>query len=158
CAKRSRIKLSQLLSQRDQMPTIRKRGATWQAQVRRAGHAPVSKTFTTYAEARAWGHERETALRHGKRANTPAALGRRTVGDLIERYRCDVTPHKRSAAIETIRLGLIARMPIARVPLSRLSPDAIAAFRDERLKTVGPETVRRDLGTLSHIFETARRE
>jgi integrase len=140
------------------MPTIRKRGAAWQAQVRRAGHAPISKTFTTYAEARSWAHGREAALSQGQRSNTPAALGRQTVGDLIARYLRDVTPLKRSAAIETIRLGLIARMPIARVPLSRLSPDSVAAFRDERLKTVGAETVRRDLGTLSHIFETARRE
>jgi hypothetical protein len=139
------------------MPTIRKRGASWQAQVRRAGHSLISRTFTTYAEARAWAQGREAALRQGQRANTPTALGRQTLGDLIARYLRDVTPHKRSAPIETIRLGLIARMPIASVQLSRLSPDSIAAFRDERLKTVGAETVRRDLGTLSHIFESRTR-
>jgi len=36
------------------MPSIRKRGQKWQAQVRLAGHKPQSKTFDSHNLALAW--------------------------------------------------------------------------------------------------------
>jgi hypothetical protein len=36
------------------MPNIRKRGETWQAQVRRAGYPALAKSFATRADAVAW--------------------------------------------------------------------------------------------------------
>jgi integrase len=42
--------------------------------------------------------------------------------------------------------------------LSKLSPAAIAQYRDERLKLVKSGTVRRELAIVQHCFEVARRE
>ena len=39
------------------MASIRKRGSTWQAQVRREGSPPLSKTFATKADAQVWARD-----------------------------------------------------------------------------------------------------
>ena len=44
------------------MATIRKRGQSWQAQVRRQGHAPITKSFLKRADAELWAKQTEVAL------------------------------------------------------------------------------------------------
>ena len=41
------------------MATIRKRGAKWQVQVRRAGRQPVSRSFHVLRDAQAWARQTE---------------------------------------------------------------------------------------------------
>jgi integrase len=140
------------------MPTIRKRNERWQAQVRHAGSRPVSKTFQTHADALAWARIQEGKL--PKKGGTDSAFNLRTITffDLIDRYVREITPAKRTAANETIRLRMIQKLPIASVTLAKLRAADFVAFRDERLTKVCGETVRRDLSTLQHVMEIAIRE
>jgi integrase len=137
------------------MATFRKRNNRWQAQVRRADATPLTKTFDSRAEAAAWARAQETRLSNARPTARRFDLRSITVGDLIDRYAGEVTPIKRSAVNEAIRLQLIRRDPLASVALVKLDAGHIAAFRDRRLAKVGHETVRRDLGTLHHIFQVA---
>lgn len=73
------------------MATIRKRGNSWQAQVARAG-VRISATFETKAKASAWATEQEADLQTGKRRGIPPG---KTFGDLLERYRDEVSINKR---------------------------------------------------------------
>jgi integrase len=59
-------------------------GDKWRAQVRRKGHRPMTKTFTTKREAEAWARRIETGIDEGR----PALLvDEITVGQLLEHYR-----------------------------------------------------------------------
>jgi ketopantoate reductase len=64
------------------MATIRKRGSSWQAQVRREGFPPIPKSFPTKAEAAAWAREKEAAIDRAKLPTTCAITGR-TVGRAV---------------------------------------------------------------------------
>ena len=69
-----------------------------------------------------------------------------------------VTPSKRGADREEVRLRALMRHPIAHTTMSALSSRHIAAYRDERLKGVSANTVNKALNHLGHVIETARRE
>jgi integrase len=88
----------------------------------------------------------------------PKALERVTLRELIERYRDNVTIRKRRAETEKIVLNAFLRDPICDHPISRLTTVHFAEYRDQRLKTVKPSTLRRELGTIGHLFTVARIE
>ncbi len=64
------------------MATVRKFRNKWRAEIRRQGHKPMSKMFTTKGAASKWARETETALEKGDIHN----LSNKTVADLIDRY------------------------------------------------------------------------
>lgn len=140
------------------MPTLRKRGDSWQAQIRRDGAKPISRSFRLKADALAWARQTEAEIERAGFSTDRRQLRALTVGDLLCRYLDTITPHKRSAPIETFRIGVILREKLAEVSLASLRPSHIAEHRDNRLRRVKPETVRKDLALLRHLFEIARRE
>jgi integrase len=140
------------------MATIRKRGSSWQAQVRREGYPPLSKTFASKADALAWARDQERAIDRAELPTTIRELKGITVGDLLRRYSEAVTPLKRGAGPEQYRIRTLLAHGLAQIAVSRLSPAAIAQYRDERLKLVKSGTVRRELAIVQHCFEIARRE
>ena len=61
------------------MATIRRRGTTWQVQVRRQEHATLSRTFRLKADAEQWARQKEAEIDRGELASsrhTHAALQR----------------------------------------------------------------------------------
>ncbi|WP_286164419.1 site-specific integrase [Azoarcus sp. DN11] len=81
-----------------------------------------------------------------------------SLGDILQRYAEEVTPSKKGAKEETIRLAALRKMRIGKFALANLTPAVVASFRDERLKAVSAGTVIRDLAVLSSILNHARRE
>lgn len=140
------------------MATIRKRGGRWQVQIRRQGHAPVSRTFAKKSDADAWARLTEQRLDQTAAPVDLRSLDKTTFGDLLRRYRSEVTVRKRGALYEGYRLDQMLRHPMAELPLSRLCGATFAAYRDERLKTVSGETVRREMTILRHVIQVARQE
>lgn len=137
------------------MATIRKRGNSWQAIVARAG-VRKSSSFPTKAQASAWATLQEAELLAGKRGEIPYG---KTYGDLLTRYRDEVTVDKRGAKWEATRIDMVIREdPIARVPLTRFSAIDAAQWRDRRLKLVQPASVLREWNVLSHACTVARKE
>jgi integrase len=140
------------------MSTIRKRGDKWQVQVRRRGLSQLTRSFPSRADALAWARSTEAKLDRADLPLNVRDLRSLTLGDLFDRYEREVTPSKKCAPIEMVRLATFRRMGLARIALDRAGPEVFSRFRDERLKTVGHEAIRRDLATLQHICETARKE
>ena len=140
------------------MATFRKRGPyQWQAQVRKKGQSPQTKTFETRARAEQWARAIEVEMDQGvfiSRAEAETT----TLSELLKRYLGEITPRKKGAAPETARILALLRHPIAQNVVARIRGVDIARFRDERLKKVRPGTVKRDLVILSHLFEVARKE
>lgn len=140
------------------MATIRKLRGKWQAAVRRKGVPPRSKSFEKRAEAERWARELEGQIdRRGFMPDTRIAE-QTTLGELLARYIEEVSPRKRSATSEITRVKAIMRRRIAQYSLAMLSSADLATYRDERLKSVAPATIVRELNTISHAIDIGRKE
>ena len=140
------------------MASLRKRGPyQWQAQVRKKGQPAQSKTFETRAAAERWARAIEVEMDNGAFVSRAEAEST-TLKELLERYLVEVTPRKKGAAPESNRLRLFMRHSLAQRVVAGVRGVDIARWRDERLRTVKPATVKRDLVLIGHVFEVARKE
>jgi integrase len=139
------------------MASIRKRGSSYQARITRKGFPAEVKTFSTKADADRWARSVESAM-DVHRYQCTKSVESMVLADLIRRYRETVTPSKRGAVDEVIRLRALERDTIARYSVANVTPEVVADYRDRRLKSCSPSTVIRDLAVLSSIFSHARRE
>jgi len=78
--------------------------------------------------------------------------------DILQRYMQEVSPTKRSAKREAEGIGFMLRQKIAAYSMATLTPAVIAQYRDQRLKTVAPGTIIRELSILSSVVSHARKE
>lgn len=140
------------------MATITKRGQRWSVQIRRKGHPACSRTFSTKGDAKAWAIEEEARIERNDPPTQRRQLESVTLGMIITRYLDEVTPTKLSETTERQRLTKIQRDPIACISLAFLSSPDVAAYRDRRLLSVKPGTVRRELGLLQHALDVAQKE
>lgn len=147
------------------MATIEKRPNGWRVKIRKAGINRSESGFPTKAAATAWAAKIEAEILAAKRGEIPD----KTFGDLLRRYRDEVSPTKRGSRWEVIRLTRIADGrpdasppvlpdPVAAVRLEDLDASHFAAWRDRRLKEVGPASVLREWNLLSHACTIAVKE
>jgi len=133
-----------------------KKGTRWQAVIRRGGRRSQVATFRTKGEAEEWARGIETAISKGGYLPTYEAK-RRTVKDLLERYKDTEIPKKkdqvnpkRHADFWIDRLGDLKLFELSRAP--------IVEVRDELAKDRAPATINRYLALLSHACTMAERE
>ena len=135
------------------MASYRKRHGKWQVQVRSVEHGSTTKTFHRKTDAKKWAVEQETLMQTNQwfRGN----IKELTLGDLIQKYKTEVTPQKRSWASEARRLGrLLKETELMMVKLAEAKPLHFAAYRDERL-SAGARTCQYDLVLLRHAWNLA---
>ncbi|MCL2344228.1 MAG: site-specific integrase [Desulfobulbus sp.] len=138
------------------MASIRPYAKGWRAQVDTKG-VRDSKVFRTRREADAWAAARETEIR----ADAGKAPGERvTLGQVLARYREEISPTKRGARWEKARIAAFERDPLLPVgqPIGRLTAAQLGVWRDARLRQVSAGSVLREFGILSAVLEQARRE
>ena len=140
------------------MATFRKRGQSWQIQVRKAGARPINRTFKRKADAESWARQLEAEIERSPFGFDRTKLRSLMLVDLLVRYRDEITPSKRGADVERYRVARLLEHKLAQLTLDRLTPGQIAAYRDERLAQVGPQTVRHELNLIRHVLNIARRE
>lgn len=121
----------------------------------------------TKAEAQAWAVKRESELRS---IATGQGSKTHTVGDVLAEYAEKVSPTKRGERWERLRLSLIGNKTVdgrrfGDIRLADLRPAHIAAWRDARLRDIGPKkipisgaSVSREMSLLSHALDVARKE
>ena len=114
----------------------------------------ATATHDTKGEAQQWAADKERELQ----ALAGGISLTHTVRDAFDRYAREVSPGKRGARWEAIRLEFLSRDPIADIKLADIGAHHIAQWRDRRLKTVSGSTVNRDLNLISHCFAIARDE
>ena len=140
------------------MATVIKRKSGWLVQVRRKGYDGAYKTLPTKSLALAWGREQEARIDQGTMPAGLSELRRTSLADVVERYVREVTPGKRSAETERLRLLKLLKSPVCELSLADLRSSHLAAYRDSRLVDVRAGTVRRELSLLHHILDVARKE
>jgi integrase len=137
------------------MGSIRKRNGKFQAQVRRAGASPISKTFILKKDAAVWVRGIEARIDVGDTAiDAPRSL---TLGQLLKRYSEEITPTKKGAGPELRRLRRLINDPISQTPLNAVSSHALATFRDRRILD-GVRACQIDLRIISHCWNIAKKE
>jgi len=130
----------------------------WWIQIEIAG-VRDSDTFDTKAQATIWAAQRSTELRQAKKAGPGKT---KTLADALARYSEEISPTKKGARAEQIRLIAFTGSDHAPLPVTRkiaqITPEDLGAWRDARLLRVQPGSVLREMTTLATVFEAARRE
>ncbi len=146
------------------MAAFQKRCGSWRVIIRKkdpyTGETVIeSKSgFATKPEAVKWAIEREETIEKGAHASVAEAESV-TLREALERYERDVTPAKKGARQERVRLAAWKRDALALRPLTSIRGADLAAWRDRRLAGgASPTTVRNDLALISALFNTAIRE
>jgi integrase len=127
-------------------------------QVRRQGHATLSRTFRLKGDAEQWARQTEAEIDRGELPMDTRVLRSHTLAQLLERYSATVVPRKRGAGRERYMVRVVLRHPLSRLSLHRLTPPEIAKYRDDRLATVTGATVRGELAVVRHCLQVARNE
>ena len=133
------------------MGSIRTRQGRYQARVRRKGYATVTKTFTSREVAKRWIKSTEIAIERGE-------FIRRTnmaVGDMLEKYANEYLPKLKGAAISTQYRVRALKRHFGDIALADLSTSHLAKYRDKRLKTVKPITVKCEMDVLRWVINVA---
>ena len=139
------------------MASILKLRGKYRAQVRMQGRS-LCRTFSALGDARRWAREQEVAIeRGGGTGGSRREHGELpTLVTLLDRYAAEVTPSKKGAAQEAVRLGVLRRT-LGTTRLDALRP-AILTFTQRRLQEVTSGTVLRDLALLRSVVAVARRD
>ncbi|MDK6078660.1 site-specific integrase [Massilia varians] len=136
------------------MATIRKRGeGQYHVQIRKRGYPTQTKTFSKEADARRWATIIESEMERGvfvSRTEAEATL----VADVLQRYETEVLPTKRGAQSDRSRLKTLTEA-FGVYRLASLSSLQVAQFRDQRLKTVGPQSVIHEINLLNRVLKAA---
>lgn len=139
------------------MASIRKRSGKYHVQVRRQGFPTRTKSFLQHKDAKEWARERELEADRGELESTKAELKKYTLADIVSRYLDEVVPLKKQS-VETYFQSAFLRHRICSKRLDVLTSADFAAYRDERLETIAPISLKRQLAPISHAFEIARTE
>ncbi|SMB82333.1 Site-specific recombinase XerD [Pasteurella testudinis DSM 23072] len=129
------------------MATFTKIKTGWRCQIRKKG-VNKSANFATKAAAQAWANKIESEIATGVYSDIPDLY----FTDVIDRYIREVTPSKKGAKQETLRLLRLQKMPIGSIHLRDLSRDHFEQWRNERLAVIKPASVLREWNTLSNIM------
>lgn len=136
----------------------RKKGNVYKAEIRLKGQPYLCQSFDRLSDAQRWAEDTEATLRSG------GYVGDTPPDDMafdkaLDRYEMEVSSQKRpNSRAREITSALSLRKSFAGLNLKDITPAKVAAFRDMRLKTVGPSTIQKDLALLSHLYTIARTE
>lgn len=119
--------------------------------VRRHGKN-VSETFLNKSNAEAWARKTESLIEQGLWTDTSKAKST-NIKSLIEDYRKEILPKLNGHGVSSALNILEERLGHHKV--SNLTNQHISDYRDNRLREVGNETVRKELGTLSRMIDLA---
>lgn len=140
------------------MATFIKRGKKWQAKIRKEGWPKQSKVFMTRSEAVDWAAIIESEMARGVFTSRTEAEAT-SLADALDRYRDEVSVHKKSSAQESKTVEVWKRSDLAVRSLASLRGTDLAKYRDQCLKDgLAPATVRNRLALVSHLYTIAKSE
>ena len=137
------------------MASIRRRNGKYQVQIR-VGSYSRTQSFFKLNDAKSWARKEEELAQ--QRRYLGSKYEPCNLAEILVRYLRDVTPHKRSCDTERIVLKALLKEDWVNEPLPQLNAAAIAKYRDRRLASVKPATLKRQLNIVRHACATAERE
>lgn len=143
---------------RKTMATIRKRNGKYQVQIRIKGSQSITRTFKTKTEAIIWSKTTEIDKYLNPAQQNEASTKSETLGTILERYYIEVLSKRYWYNRECSILRRFQRSDLYNKSIYDLCEGDVARYRDQRLKTVKPATVVRELSIGSHCITTAQSE
>jgi integrase len=136
------------------MASIRKFRGKFNVQIRRQGYPSISRTFANLTIAKRWASTTEADMERNLHVVIPDNT---TIGELLDRYEEEVSPTHKSHKVEKYRLQTL-RTHLGDKRVSALLPSVVCKYRDTRLKTVSPASLKRELTILSSVLNIAIKE
>ena len=138
------------------MASIRKRNTSWQAQVRKKGKPTITKSFSRKRDAEIWANTIESEIDRGLYIDRSVAE-QTILNTVISRFSNEIIPALRGAKSEASRIQHL-RKYLGQYSLVHLNSQVLAEYRDQRLKEVGPQSVKHELGLLNRILKHSHNE
>jgi integrase len=130
---------------------VQRENGTWQARIRRRGFPGQSKTFDTLADAEKWTRAVAREMDIGAFIHRSDAE-RTTFEEAANRYKTEILPKKRSIQ-QCESVIKILTEKFGKHSLASISAAMISSYRDERLKSVGAQTVVHEINMISRIYK-----
>ena len=112
-----------------QMATIRKMKGKWQVLIRKKYAKHITKSFVYRHDAEKYAREKEAEIDKGLTVNYEEAA-RTTLGELLERYRIEITSKKKSPHSEDCKIKYLIRQDIGHVALLRIILVALRVLKN----------------------------
>ena len=136
------------------MGCVRKRGKSWNAQVRIAGWRSFTKSFKSKSDAKLWIDELERKLHSAPIPDIP--IDRKiALGELLIKYADEVSPSHKGCVAETCRLKSISRRWIGELDIRYLTKQHFIQYRDDRMTVVTGSSVGSELALMKRVLDTA---
>ena len=141
------------------MATIYKRkgprGTVWQVEIRKRNHKYVAKSFLRKANASNWAREVELQLDKQEYEDFSDSA-KLTLGDLIIRYRDEITPTKKGWKCETHKLNLMLKHKIAKRRILDLRTKHVLEFKREIMIGRASSTINKYIHYVYTIWGVAK--
>ena len=136
------------------MGCVRKRGKSWNAQVRVSGWKRFTKSFSKKSDAVIWIKELKHKLRS---APLPDVIidSKVTLKELLLKYAEELSPTHKGYKSEICRLKSIGRRWIGELDTSYLTKQHVIEYRDDRLRVVKGGSVKSELSLIKSVMDTA---
>ena len=138
------------------MATIRRRSGEYSARICKQGYSTITKTFSSITTARRWAAGIEADMERPIHIEVSEAQ-RTTLLHLLTRYENEVIPLYKRSKSEKCRIQHLKKH-LGHLRLINLSPHEVSKYRDIRLKTVFPASLKRELVILSRVLTVAERD
>ena len=135
------------------MATIRRRSGGYNVQIRKQGYSTITKTFSSITTALKWAAGVEADM---ERHLYIEVSEQTSLLSVLNRYQDEVIPLHKGSKSEQYRIQHLKKH-LGHLSLIRLSPDEVSKYRDIRLETVSPASLKRQLVILSRVLTSARR-
>ena len=135
------------------MGCVRKRGKSWNAQVRMSGWRSFTKTFRTKLDATEWVINFEKELR--SKPIPENNIKSIKLKDLFNRYKVEILPKLKSYKIVCYKLNLLSRIWLGEIKVINLTKGHLEQFCKERKLVVQDGTVKSELMLVKRIFKVA---
>ncbi len=140
------------------MATFVNRGPyQWRALIRKKGYPTISKTFTFRRDAEIWARQTESEIERGAWIDRTEGE-QTTLKEALDRYAKEITPKKKGARQEAYRIKSLKKTALAERTLASLRSTDFAKYRDDRLSSVSPSSVRLELAIFSNLFTVIQRD
>ena len=136
------------------MGCVRKRGKSWNAQVRVSGWRSFTKSFSNKSDVVLWVNQLEHKLRSAHIPDVQININI-TLAELLFKYAKEISPLHKGVIAETYRLKSIARRWIGELDIRYLTKQHFIQYRDDRMNVVTSGSVGAELALMKRVLDTA---
>ena len=135
------------------MGCVRKRGNSWNAQVRISGWRSFTKTFQTKLDAKQWIVNLEKELK--SKPLPEKNIKNLKLKDLFNKYKFEILPKLKSHKIVTYKLNFLSRLWLGEIKVVNLTKGHLEQFCKDRKLVVKDGTIKSELMLIKRIVKIA---